>query len=380
MRIGIVKINIVIEKNPFTAEASGTQAYVEGLVDSLIQRKIDVILISHKINESDQKMFNIEHLPITKKTPTSIGFMLKLMLKAPFLKLPRDSIIHSQRPDFMFPFVLFFRKNPKVCTLHGIPSIGIKTRKNAIIWGIYSIIERSSLKHIDKLIAVNDSAKGYYTGNNPRLKNDIIVIPVGIDLKLFRPMDRKKMRSLYDFAQDDIIILYIGRFSQEKGLDLLLRGFSLLKAHIPNARLILLGKGPSESNLRKIVKEEKISDVTFMEPVSHDKIPQMINSADLLALCSSYEGMPTVVLEALACGIPVVSTDVGDVSKIVKNGKTGELILNRDPKSVQNALLKVIERDCETYKMECITEAKRFSWEVVSQEIIKVYNEVAREK
>ncbi|MHC4912697.1 MAG: glycosyltransferase family 4 protein [Planctomycetota bacterium] len=375
-----MKINLVIEKNPFTVEASGTQAYVEGLVSSLIKRKINVSLISREIHENDQKKYKIEHIPITKNKLTSIGFMLKLMLKAPFLKLPQDSVIHSQRPDFMLPFILFFRNNPKVCTLHGIPSIGIKTRKNAIIWGIYNLIERTSLKRIDKLIAVNDSAKEYYTRKNPRLKDDIIVIPVGIDLGLFKPMDRRKMRSLYDFAQDDIIILYIGRFSQEKGLDLLLRGFSLLKTHIPNARLILLGKGPSKSALKKIIKEENISDVTFMEPVSHDKIPEVINSANLLALCSSYEGMPTVVLEALACGVPVVSTDVGDVSKVVKNGKTGELILNRDPKSVQNALLKVIERDCETYKDDCIAEAKRFSWEIISQDIIKVYNDVAKER
>jgi glycosyltransferase involved in cell wall biosynthesis len=380
MRIGIVKINIVIEKNPFTAEASGTQAYVEGLVDSLIQSNINVTLISREIRESDKKRFNIEHIPITKKKPTSIGFMLKLMLKAPLLKLPRDSIIHSQRPDFMFPFVLFFRKNPKVCTLHGIPSVGIKTRKNAIIWGIYNLIERSSLKRIDKLIAVNDSAKDYYTGKSRLSKDNIVVIPVGIDLELFKPMDRSKMRTLYSFAKDDVIILYIGRFSQEKGLDLLLRGFSLLKTHIPNARLILLGKGPSESKLRKIVKEEKISDVTFMEPVSHKEIPQVINSANVLALCSSYEGMPTVVLEALACGIPVVSTDVGDVSKVVKNGKTGELILKRSPESLKDALLTVIERSCETYKYNCRTEAQRFSWEIISQDIIKVYNETAKEK
>jgi glycosyltransferase involved in cell wall biosynthesis len=90
--------------------------------------------------------------------------------------------------------------------------------------------------------------------------------------------------------------------------------------------------------------------------------------------------MPTVVLEALACGVPVVSTDVGDVSKVVINGKTGELILNRDPESVQNTLLKVIKRDCETYKDDCITEAQRFSWEIISQDIIKVYNEVAKER
>jgi glycosyltransferase involved in cell wall biosynthesis len=186
------------------------------------------------------------------------------------------------------------------------------------------------------------------------------------------------MRSLYDFAQNDVIILYIGRFSQEKGLDLLLRGFSLLKTQVPNARLILLGKGPWESKLRNIVKVEKIRDVTFMEPVSHEQIPQVINSANVLVLCSSYEGMPTVVLEALSCGIPVVSTDVGDVNKVVKNGKTGELILNRNPESVKNALLKVIERDSDSYKDDCVAEAKRFSWDIISQDIIKIYYEVAK--
>jgi len=297
------------------------------------------------------------------------------MFKAPFLRLPKDSIIHGHRPDFMLPFVLFWRKNPKVCTLHGIPEVGIKTRKNFIIWGIYYFIERLTLGRIDKFIAVDQLTKDYYSKKKPNLGAKIIVIPIGIDAKMFKPLNLRKMREKYGFNQEEKIILYIGRFSVEKRLNLLLKAFKDLKSEMSEAHLILLGEGPEEERLSKIVETQGIEAVTFMNPVKHEKISEIINCADVLALCSSYEGMPTVVLEAFACGVPVVSTDVGDVNKVV-NAKTGYLIKDVNPYSIKNAILKVIKNGRDNYSDNCLTAAMQYSWENISLKITEIYDEI----
>ena len=375
-----MRITVVTGKKPFTAEASGTKSYVEGLIDTLSKRDIDIILINPGIHESEQKKYKIEHIPIKIKKATSIGFLAKLMVKTPLLKLPKESIVHTHRPDFMFPFILFRRKNPKVCTLHGIPSLGIKTRKNPIILGIYNILERSALTYIDKLIAVNQSTKDYFISKNPSLNSKIIVIPVGIDVERFKPKDKNKMRNQYGFAADERIVLFIGRFSQEKGLDLLLRGFIDLKHDLPKARLILVGEGPEEEKIRKTLEEQNIEGVTLMKPLKHERIPEIINCADTLVLCSSYEGMPTVVLEALACGVPVVTTDVGDVKKVVRDGITGQLIKDRSSDSIENAILKVMRNGRESYSGNCIAVARHYSWEKISEKIVAVYTQVEKDR
>ncbi len=106
-------------------------------------------------------------------------------------------------------------------------------------------------------------------------------------------------------------------------------------------------------------------------------MPGIYNCADLLTLCSEYEGMPMVVLEALSCGIPVVSTDVGDVGEVVIDGVTG-YISKSDENELKNKIMKVLE-EAERFKYNCIEIAHRYSWDAISERIIDVYKEVQNE-
>ncbi len=375
-----LKIILVSGKNPFKAEPSGTLAYIAGLAVSLGKKGMDVTLISTEIEDEELKNYNIKCIPLKMRKATSIIFLLKLFVKTPFLKPSKNSIIHAHRPDFMLPFILFRRRYPKVCTLHGIPDIGIKTRKNILIWGIYTSIEKWSLNRIDKLIAVNQSTKDYYSKKGGDLGDRIVVIPVGVDTSIFKPLDRKKMRRKYSFSQDEVIILYIGRFSIEKDLDLLLQAFKSLKSEMPRARLVLVGEGPEEKRLKNIIKTQDIKGVTFLKPVAHKRIPEIMNCADALVLCSKFEGMPTVVIEALTCGVPVVSTDVGGVNKVVIDGKTGQLVKEAKSEPVKNAILKVIRDGRDSYSDNCIVAAKRYSWDNISNELMEIYYKTAEAK
>jgi glycosyltransferase involved in cell wall biosynthesis len=366
----------VAGKNPFAAAPSGTSTYIAGLLNRLHYKGLKLTLISTDITASELGNYKINHIPIKVRRQTSIAFLARLLVKAPFLGLSKNSIIHTHRPDFMFPFVLFNRRNKKVCTLHGPPEIGIKTRKHGLVWRLYSVLEKLSLNHIDRYIAVNREAMDYYTEKEPRLTGKISVIPVGIDCNKFKPLDREVMREKYGFNQKDTVILFIGRFSVEKGLDLLLKAFSEVRAAVPTAKLVLLGSGPDKENLEKIITDKKIEGVTFMKPVLHNQIPDIMNCANVFALCSLYEGMPTVVLEALACGVPVVATDVGDVSCVVKDGETGILVKERNSNQIGDGLLRVIKMGRESYSQKCIEAAGAYSWDNVTEKVLNVYSEL----
>jgi glycosyltransferase involved in cell wall biosynthesis len=375
MRLKIVQVS---GRNPFIGEPSGTLTYISNLLRSFQKKGFEVSLICIQDDEYDKKSHNYDIIPIKMKKITSYTFLLKLLIKAPTLKLSKDSIIHTHRPDFMLPFILFFRKNPKICTLHGIPNVGIRTRKHKIVWWIYDVIERFSLNRVDRLVAVDQRTKEYYEKRQPALKDKITMIPVGIDTDVFKPMDKEKMRKKYGFHQEERIILYIGRFSIEKGLDLLLKAFNKVDFKIPNCRLVLVGKGSETNKLKDIIGAQKINNITFMDPVLHEKIPEIMNCADVFTLTSSYEGMPTVVLEALACGVPVVATDVGDVKKVVLNDKTGHLIKDRQIEKIEGGILMVLRDEREGVCRDCVAVAVKYSWENISEYIIKEYHDLLK--
>jgi glycosyltransferase involved in cell wall biosynthesis len=362
--------------NPYSGKPGGTSTYVSHLIENLENDGHDIKLVSVPLKEPNEKYDRLQRVPIKIRKDTSIHFLFKLLFKTPGMKISEDSIIHSHRPDFMFPFTLFFRKNPKVCTLHGIPNIGIKTRKSRGTWRVYSMLERFSLKRIDQFIAVDERTKEFYENMQPYLKERIRVIPVGIDRNLFKPMDKRKMRRKYGFGEDDRIILYVGRFSIEKGLDLLLKSFEEVHMNDPMTRLVLLGDGLEENKLKEMVRAHNINNVAFMAPVAHDLIPEIMNCADVFALSSFQEGLPTVVLEAFACGIPVVATDVGDVGKVVKEGETGFLVKNREAEEFSKGILQVIENIDVNYNENCQAMASGYSWDNIVKEIKMVYDEV----
>lgn len=374
-----MELIIVSSIDPSNTKPGGMQTHIMNLIDSMVAHEINVTLIgvSHKKKQID-KTFKFIHITV-KERMSSYEFLINLLFKSYFFKISKSSIIHAHRPDAMLPFVLFFRKNPKVCTLHGLVNKGILFKKGKLVGTIYRLIERYTLKHTDAVIAVSDEIKDEYLQKYPWLKDKFKVIPVGFDEKLFRPLDKKKMRQKYGFSIDDKIILYVGRFEKEKRLDILLTAFKEIKNEIINAKLVLVGDGREKNNIENLIKKLDIKDVVILNTIEHDRIPEIMNCADVFALTSMYEGMPTVVLEALACGIPVVSTDVGDVYKVVNN-KTGYIIKSDENyDEYPKLLIKCLEQG-ENMKEDCLKIVQGYYLEKITEKTMAVYKECQRMK
>ena len=370
-----MKVVIVAGNDPDVTAPGGTRVYIMNLIEKLKKEDVNFSLIGiSNTNYVHNRAYSF--VPVIRgKKVSGYRFLFNLFLKAPFLDIPKSAILHFHRADRALPFLLFFRNNPKVLTIHGMNYKWEWIRKKGIIIGsIVMIITKLVIKKMDKIILVDEATKRFCEIPD----NKIIVIPVGVDTKKFKPMDRNNtLREKYKFDKNDKIILYVGRFKKEKGLDLLIKAFKRVQNKIPDCKLILVGDGSEKQNLFKLINNLKLRNVQFMNTVEHDEIPKIMNCADIFALCSLYEGMPTVVLEALACGVPVVSTDVGDVHKVVHDNKTGYIVKSRTTDAITSKLIEALN---SSYKMKenCVEMAQEYSWEKIAKRIKEVYNEVQK--
>ena len=369
-----MKVTLIHSMDPNVSKPGGISPYVMNLLNALHEIEVQTTLVGVLYDKmSDNYRFNF--ISIVKNPKNGYGYLFNLLLKSPFLKISNSSIIHTQRPDDMFPFVFLSRKNPKVCTLHGKALKGIDLKQPKIVAKVYGFVESFCLKHIDKLIAVDETTKQFYERLYPWLKTKIKVIPTGIDLNKFKPMNKEEMRRKYGFDTKDKIIIYVGRLEKEKNLDLLIKSFVFAKEHKPHAKLVLVGDGREKAHLKNLVDELELKDVIFMGAMEYDKIPEVLNCADVFALTSLYEGSPTVIKEAIACGVPVVSTDVGDVGDVIQSDIVGKIV-DSDEKLFARAIIDMFQIDRDAIKNACTGVSKNFSFEKIANRTIEVYKEV----
>lgn len=163
----------------------------------------------------------------------------------------------------------------------------------------------------------------------------IRLLPVASDLASFRtPIEGKGLRD--QFPDAEVIILFAGRLTKEKNLPLLIRAFSTTLVQYPTARLVIVGSGPEESTLRKMAP----SEVAFL-PWTRD-LPAYMQSADIFALSSDREGWARVLVEAMAAGLPIVTTEVGCVGEVFISGQHGLAVPVRDEATYSAALATLI--------------------------------------
>lgn len=369
-----MKLFIVASIDPFNLNPGGIETYVMNLINSFANCNIEVTMVGFSQNENKNQQ-NYNFIPIVKnKKISNYQFLTALLMKLPFLRIPQSSIIHVQRPDMILPFIIYNKKNMKVCTIHGLHSNGIFLKKGITIGKMYLLIEKYCLKHIDVVIAVSEETKSAYLKRYPWLEGKIHFIPVGFDENAFKLVDKNEMRAKYKFNKNDKIILSIGRFEKEKNLNLLLRSFELISKEIPDIKLVLVGKGREKQNLQLLSRELGI-DVIFMEAVKHDRLAEIICCADVFSLTSLYESGPLTVLEALACGIPVVTTDVGRVREFISTKKCGTIVKN-DERELANAIMYYINEKSQYNKEFCRQSVINFSFRTTSKKTIDIYNQL----
>jgi glycosyltransferase involved in cell wall biosynthesis len=205
------------------------------------------------------------------------------------------------------------------------------------------------------------------------------VVPNGVDLNKFRLMARQEARRQLGLDDDKRYLLYVGRLVAVKGLDLLLDAFAQLVQNQRDVELVLVGDGAERHVLAQRATTLGIRDkVHFVGAQPHERIVLWMNAGDVFCLPSHKEGLPTVLLESLACGTPVVATSVGGIPEIVTDGQVGRLVHSRDPREMAACIEEVLETPWDRQQLRDYV-AERFSFEVVTRKLLEMYGSVRRE-
>ncbi|HSU55033.1 MAG TPA: glycosyltransferase family 4 protein, partial [Candidatus Dormibacteraeota bacterium] len=198
------------------------------------------------------------------------------------------------------------------------------------------------------VITVSESNANYISQTFGVPKSHINIIPCGVDTSVFSPVPT------HDKQSEQALIVCIARLVEVKNLNLLLHACAVLRSRSVPFHCVLAGDGPLRSPLLQRRRSLDLDDVVEMPgAVDQSQVLHYWQRASLGVLTSDNEGMPLCLMEAAACGVPVVATAVGGVPELVQNGVTGILCRRGDPKDIADALeLLITDRELNT-KMRC---------------------------
>lgn len=321
----------------------------------------------------------VEGMDIYRLPAISITKLVGAQLTvSPFSLLRASRIIRSICPDIVHAHNLYFNltaiapaikratRLPLVTTFH-LPRMRYdKALLDTLIQIYQRAIGRLIVTSSDKLIAVSKSVLMHVIEDLKTPSSRIFHIPNGVDTRVYLPSNRRRKR---------IIITYIGRLIRNKGPQYLVRaGPDILKGH-PEAQIHIVGEGPLKDNLMRQVKSRKLEDhIRFLGNVT-DVLP-ILQETTIFVRPSLTEGMSLAILEAMACGLPVVASNVEGNAEIIDNGKTGYLVPPADSKALAEAvgfLLSDRRIIAEIGRKARKKAEKLYDWEQIADQTLEIY-------
>ncbi len=212
--------------------------------------------------------------------------------------------------------------------------------------------------------------------------NKITVIPGGVDTQLFKPMNKEEARTRLGLDKERIL-LFVGRIDPIKGVEILLDVVALLKSW-DDIRLLVVGGRPEVDlglqRLQQRSQELGIQErVKFVGAVPQQQLPIYYSAADVCVTPSYYESFGMVALEAMACGVPVLSSKVGIAQSIIRNGENGYLVPWQCPEAFAEKLELLLRRDGALVQMGTNARAsvREFHWESVAGQVYALYQHLS---
>jgi len=288
-------------------------------------------------------------------------------------------------PGFIAIFTKRLHKKPVVIKIYGAEIFPF-FRRNNITSKIAKRIIKYALKKAEKV--VSNSAATCKVGEELSGRKDIEVLSEGVDLKFFNPhidcceiIKREKLDGYH-------IIFSTGRMVERKGFRYLIEAMPHLLKEFPNIKLVLGGDGPERKNLEKLSVDLGVEDnVIFLGFISDKELPKFMKACSVFVLPSivdrkgDTEGLGLVLLEAMACGTPVIGTNVGGIPYIIKNCVNGFLVEQKNPKQLAEKIVTLLKDEGSRRK---IGKAGRkfveenFSWETIAEKYIEIILETRR--
>jgi glycosyltransferase involved in cell wall biosynthesis len=306
----------------------GTEKQALTLASHLVANGIDVTILTSRFRYSWQRtecIQNVQVIRLPSPRIKVIGALVFLTCLACYLITRRNhySIIHTFQigyTSFVSILLAMVLRIPSLIKVASSGSGGDIQRAKRTAWGKLCLL---IAKSATRIIAVSDSVK-------KELMNEhvppaaIESIANGVDLDLYEPYRDKPAMRRRSRLPDKNTIIYTGRLSPEKGIDVLVRSFAHLVQTQP-CQLLIIADGPEQASVVKLIAEHNL-DGSVLLVSNAEEVAPYLKASDLFVLPSRFEGLSNALLEAMACGLPVISTRVGGSRDIIEEGVNGLLV------------------------------------------------------
>jgi glycosyltransferase involved in cell wall biosynthesis len=265
--------------------------------------------------------------------------------------------------------------------LVGVPKIvsGIRVaehRSRGRLW-----LDRITQSLVDVHVCVSQGVAEYSTAAGGLCASRVRIIPNGVEAERFANAPPADL-SLLGIPGDSPCVVFVGRLDPQKDPLWLLEVFPRLQQEISGVHLVFVGQGPLESRLRDQIQQRHLESFVHVLGWRVD-IPDILKSAHVLALPSRWEGMPNIVLEAFASGLPVVATAVEGVSELITPGETGFLFPSQDSEQFVRSVAAILGNPALKTKMGQEAQAlvaNKFTWEINCQSYANLYRELLQDQ
>jgi D-inositol-3-phosphate glycosyltransferase len=214
-----------------------------------------------------------------------------------------------------------------------------------------------------------------------------VVIPPGVDVSHFYPIPADEAKMYVGLKPEDRMVLFVGRIEPLKGVDTLIQAMSCLQLKEKNrpVHLAIIGGDPGASpeemtvemaRLQKLCDDLMVDQtVVFLGKRDQDKLPYYYSAAELVVMPSHYESFGMVALEAMACGTPVIASEVGGLAYLVRDGETGFTIPDQEPEELCDKISWLLnDKELhETMSARAVEYAQDYAWEKIAKQIVEVY-------
>ena len=313
------------------------------------------------------------NVPKSQNANSSYMSLLKIKLDSMKLKLPTSSVVIAQRPDELFMFKLFNKKIKSICLMHSDNLRKMKLKKNNFVARLYQFMEKKGLEYADKIVCVDKSTYDIHVARYPDNKNKTVIIPVGVNTTIFKPTDRTKSRQKLGISEELKVMLVAARLEKEKNLSAIVK---LIQTNFDNQKycLLIAGKGKEESMLKELASNVKKAKIMFLDQVPYTDLPKVISASDVVLVPSLFESGPLIIIEAMACGVPTISTNVGRASTFIDNSGCGAVV--DEVNEVFALKIKEFLEPEKTVKELCMERVKMFSFDNTGKEMIKLIEDL----
>jgi len=254
--------------------------------------------------------------------------------------------------------------------------------------------EKQVMAAADKIIAATPAEKEQleklYRVDSAR----IVTIPPGVETARFYPINADEAKEAIELTCKKRMLLFVGRIEPLKGLQNLIRALATIREQGHCTRdcycLVVIGGEPDSSpenmsaemrKVKKLCSDLGMDDlVLFLGKRAQETLPYYYSAADMLIMPSYYESFGMVALEAMACGTPVIASQVGGLPYLVQDGKTGFVVPGGDPNALVEPLNRLMNDEALREKMgsEAAEYARKYSWDLIAEQITHVYKDLLK--